>query len=157
VGFTREGLPSEPSRWIAGGMLQQLVYDRFTARSQGVKTIPTLEAPLLAFEGAGSGSVKDLIKQVDFAILVSNLWYIRPVNPNDLTLTGMTRDGTFLVEKGEIVCAVKNFRFHDSPLRAFQNIVAATAPVEAVTSETGKMLAPAMVLPRFQFSSATRF
>jgi predicted Zn-dependent protease len=69
----------------------------------------------------------------------------------------MTRDGTFLVEKGEIVSAVKNFRFHESPLQAFRHIDAWTAPMEAVTSETGKMLVPAVVLPQFNFSSVTRF
>jgi predicted Zn-dependent protease len=79
------------------------------------------------------------------------------VNPRDLMLTGMTRDGTFLVEKGEIVSAVKNFRFHESPLRAFQGLSAWTAPMEAVNSETGKMLVPAMALPQFHFSSVTRF
>jgi predicted Zn-dependent protease len=69
----------------------------------------------------------------------------------------MTRDGTFLVEKGEVVSAVKNFRFHESPLTAFQQVEAWTRPMEAVNSETGKMLVPAMALPRFTFSSVTRF
>jgi len=111
----------------------------------------------LSVDGSASGTVQDLIKQTDRAILVTNFWYIRAVSPSDLTLTGMTRDGTFLVEKGEIVSAVKNFRFHESPLQAFQHIGASTAPMEAVTSETGKMLVPAMVLPQFNFSSVTRF
>ena len=88
---------------------------------------------------------------------MTNFWYLRTVNPTDLTLTGMTRDGTFLVENGEIVSAVKNFRFHESPLRAFQQVEAWTVPMEAVTSETGKMLVPAVVLPEFHFSSVTRF
>jgi len=157
VGFTAEGLPSGPSTWIDCGVLRQLAYDRFTAKVQGVKTIPTLEAPVLSVEGAACATVKDLVKQTDRGILVSNFWYIRPVNPNDLTLTGMTRDGTFLIERGEIVCPVKNFRFHDSPLQAFQDIGASTVSMEAVTSETGKMLVPAMVLPQFHFSSVTRF
>jgi len=157
VGFTAEGLPSGPSTWIHRGVLQQLAYDRYTAAAQGVNTIPTLEAPVLSVEGDMLATVKDLVKHIDQAVLVSNLWYIRLVNPNDLTVTGMTRDGTFLIERGEIVGAVKNFRFHDSPLRMFQDIGAATVPMEAVTSETGKMLVPAMFLPRVHFSSVTRF
>jgi predicted Zn-dependent protease len=157
VGFTAEGLPSEGSTWIDHGVLQQLVYDRYTAKAHGVQAIPTLEAPVLSVEGAACGSVHDLMKQAGRAILVTNFWYIRSVNASDLTLTGMTRDGTFLVEKGEIVSAVKNFRFHESPLQAFQQVEAWTAPMETVTSEAGKMLAPAMVLPRFHFSSVTRF
>lgn len=157
VGFTAEGLSSEPSTWIDHGVLTQLAYDRFTAQAQGVKVIPTLEAPVLSIDGAACGTVQDLVKQVDRAILVTNFWYIRSVNPRDLTLTGMTRDGTFLVEKGEIVSAIKNFRFHDSPLRVFQKVDAWTMPMEAVTAESGKMLAPAIALPQFQFSSVTRF
>jgi predicted Zn-dependent protease len=157
VGFTSEGLPSEPSVLIECGSLTQLAYDRFTAKAHGLKAIPTLDAPALSLDGAVSGAVQDLIKRTDRAVLVSNFWYIRSVNPTDLTLTGMTRDGTFLVENGEIVSAVKNLRFHESPLRAFQSIEASTPPMEAVSSETGKMLAPALVLPRFNFSSVTRF
>ena len=157
VGFTAEGLPSTASQWIHHGVLQQLAYDRFTARSQQIATIPTLEAPRLSVEGASASSLPQLIKSTDRAILVTNFWYLRTVNPTDLTLTGMTRDGTFLVEKGEIVSAVKNFRFHESPLQAFQRVEAWTPPMEAVTSETGKLLVPAVVLPEFHFSSVTRF
>jgi predicted Zn-dependent protease len=157
TGFTSEGLPSESSVWIEQGVLKQLAYDRFTAKAYGVKTIPTIDAPVLSAEGGASRTVQDLIKRTERAILVTNFWYIRSVNPSDLTLTGMTRDGTFLVEKGAIVSAVKNLRFHESPLQAFRRIDAWTAPMEAVTSESGKMLVPAMVLPEFNFSSVTRF
>lgn len=157
VGFTSEGLPSEAAVWIDHGVLRQLAYDRFTAARRGLATIPTLEAPALSVDGAARDRVQDVVKQVDRAILVTNFWYIRTVNPTDLTLTGMTRDGTFLIEKGEIVAAVKNFRFHESPLRAFRHVDAWTVPLEAVTSETGKMLVPAVALPDFHFSSATRF
>lgn len=157
VGFTAEGLPSTASAWIYQGVLQQLAYDRFAAQAQQIMPIPTIEAPRLSIEGSSASSLAQLIKSTDRAILVTNFWYLRTVNPTDLTLTGMTRDGTFLVEKGEIVSAVKNFRFHESPLRAFQQVESWTAPMEAVTSETGKMLVPAVVLPEFHFSSVTRF
>jgi predicted Zn-dependent protease len=156
-GFNHEGLPSTPSVWIDHGVLKQLAYDRFTAKAEGVHTIPTLEAPVLSMDGLSLHSVQDLIKSTERAILVSNFWYIRPVKPRDLMLTGMTRDGTFLVEKGEIVSPVKNFRFHESPLRAFRHLSAWTAPMEAVNSETRKMLVPAVALPHFYFSSVTRF
>jgi predicted Zn-dependent protease len=111
----------------------------------------------LSVDGLPAHSIQDLIKTMDRAILVTNFWYIRPVNPRDLMLTGMTRDGTFLIEKGEIVSAVRNFRFHDSPLQAFRRITACTMPIEAVNSETGKMLVPAVAIPQFHFSSVTRF
>lgn len=157
VGFTSEGLPSDSSTWIEQGILKQLSYDRFTARAHGVKTIPTMEAPCLAAARSSASKIQDLVKQAARAILVTNFWYIRTVNPSDLTLTGMTRDGTFLVEEGQIVAAVKNFRFHESPLQAFNRLEACTEPAEAVTSETGKVLVPAMLIREFNFSSVTKF
>lgn len=157
VGFTSDGLPATESLWIERGALKELSYDRFTAKTRKIKTIPTLDAPCLTVEDAEAANVRDLIKKASRAILVTNFWYIRTVNATDLTLTGMTRDGTFLVENGEIVSAVKNFRFHDSPLRVFSRVDACTGPAEAVTSETGKMLVPAMILDDFNFSSVTKF
>lgn len=156
-GFSNDGLPSTPSVWIDHGNLRQLAYDRFTAKEQGVVTIPTLEAPALSVEGPSVDSIHELVKRTERAILVTNFWYIRPVNLRDLMLTGMTRDGTFLIENGEIVSAVNNFRFHESPLDVFQHVDLWTSPMEAVTSETGKFLAPAMALPQFHFTSVTRF
>ena len=156
-GFSTDGLPSTSSVWIDHGVLRQLAYDRFTAKQQGVATIPTLEALELSFEGSPVDSIHDLLKKTERAILVTNFWYIRPVNLRDLTLTGMTRDGTFLVENGEIVSAVKNFRFHESPLDVFRHVNLWTAPMEAVNSETRKVLVPAVALPQFHFTSVTRF
>ena len=157
IGFTAEGLPTVASDWISDGVLTQLAYDRFTAKARGIDPIPTLDAPCLSGRGSSLPTLQEMVKQAEHAILVTNFWYIRTVNPTDLTLTGMTRDGTFLVEDGQITSAVRNFRFHESPLRVFKHVDALTEPVEAVTSETGKMLVPAMVLRDFTFSSVTRF
>jgi predicted Zn-dependent protease len=157
IGFTADGLPTVASEWIADGVLTELLYDRFTAKVRGINKIPTLDAPCLSGTGPSLPNLQELIKNAERAILVTNFWYIRTVNPTDLTLTGMTRDGTFLVENGKIVSAVKNFRFHESPLRVFSRITAFTSPAEAITSETGKLLVPAMMLRDFNFSSVTRF
>ena len=157
IGFTADGLPTMTSDWIVEGVLTQLAYDRFTAKVRGIDQIPTLDAPCLSGSGASLPGLQELIKSTERAILVTNFWYIRTVNPTDLTLTGMTRDGTFLVENGAIVSAVKNLRFHESPLRAFNRIEAFTNQAEAITSETGKFLVPAMTLRDFNFSSVTRF
>jgi predicted Zn-dependent protease len=157
IGFTPDGLPTVASDWITDGVLTQLSYDRFTAKERGIDTIPTLDAPCLSASGSPLPTLQEMIKHTERAILVTNFWYIRTVNPTDLTLTGMTRDGTFLVENGAIVSAVKNFRFHESPLRVFNRIEAFTNPTEAITSETGKLLVPAMTLSDFNFSSVTRF
>ena len=156
-GFTHEGLPVIESGWIESGVLTQLLHDRFTAREHQIDPFPTLESPHFSGERPIGTRVDDLIRTTQRGILVTNFWYIRPVNPSDLTLTGMTRDGTFLIENGEITSAVRNFRFHESPLRAFNQVEAYTAPSEAVTSETGKALVPAMRIHDFNFSSVTKF
>jgi predicted Zn-dependent protease len=109
------------------------------------------------FGGNRASSIEDLIAGTERGVLITNFWYIRYVNPTDLTLTGMTRDGTFLIEDGKIVAGLKNFRFHDSPLRAFREVAAATAPMESITMERGKMMLPAVRLPQFHLSSVTKF
>ncbi len=157
VGFTSDGLPSFSSTWIEAGLLKQLHYDRFTARQHGVAPIPTLEAPVLSGDGPAASGVEDLIRSTERGILVTTFWYIRMVNPMDLTLTGMTRDGTFLIEDGRIAAPVRNFRFHESPLRAFNRLEAFTVPIEAQTAESAKMLVPAVTVQDFHFSSVTRF
>jgi predicted Zn-dependent protease len=151
--FASDGVPSREALWIQEGVLAQLAYDRFTAHAKGVLAMSPPDAPCLSGDGATEG----LIATTERGILVSNLWYLRIVNPADLTLTGMTRDGTFLIENGTITGAVHNFRFHESPLRAFSNLDECTHPAEAVTAETGKMLVPAMRIRDFNFSSVTRF
>ena len=157
IGFTSDGLPTMACDWMTEGVLTQLSYDRFTAKARGIDSIPTLDAPCLSGAGSSLPTLQELIKQTERAILVTNFWYIRMVNPTDLTLTGMTRDGTFLVENGQILSAVKNFRFHESPLHVFNRVEDFTNPVEAITSETGKLLVPSMRLRDFNFSSVTRF
>jgi predicted Zn-dependent protease len=157
IGFTSDGLPTVACDWMTEGVLTQLSYDRFTAKARGIDSIPTLDAPCLSGAGSSLPTLQELIKQTERAILVTNFWYIRMVNPTDLTLTGMTRDGTFLVENGQILSAVKNFRFHESPLHVFNRVEDFTNPAEAITSETGKLLVPSMRLRDFNFSSVTRF
>lgn len=155
--FDQAGLPSREMVWVENGRLKQLYYDRFTAQERGVEPTPFPSAPVLSFSAARQRSIDELIADTKRAILITNFWYIRSVDPTDLTITGMTRDGTFLVEDGKIVAGLKNFRFHDSPLRCFASVDAATQPMESITMERGKMLLPAMLLPDFHLSSVTKF
>jgi predicted Zn-dependent protease len=155
--FDGEGLASQRMTWLKDGVLERLRYDRFTARQQGVEPTSRPRASIAVFTGPTVRGVDELIAGTDRAILVTNFWYIRLVDPSDLTVTGMTRDGTFLVEDGKIVCGLRNLRFHDSPLRCFQLVNATTQPMEAITLERGKMLLPAVKLPDFHFSSVSRF
>lgn len=156
-GFNEFGLPSDAQVWIEGGVLKRLDYDRFTAQEHGTRPSYRLDALHLAGDQPAGQSVDDLISATERGVLVTNLWYIRHVDPTDLTLTGMTRDGTFLVEDGRIVTGLINFRWHESPLRAFNQVVAFTTPLDASTAERRKMFLPAMTIRDFNFSSVTRF
>jgi len=173
-GFNHDGLPAKELAWIERGVLKSLRYDRFTAHEQGVDPTPSFDAPFLfgtplgqdlaATEAAGApisqpkaASLEELVRTTERGVLVSNFWYIRTVNPTDLTLTGMTRDGTFLIENGRLSTGLVNFRWHDSPLRALARVEGFTAPADAVSNENWKMLLPAVKLPDFHFSSVTRF
>jgi len=155
--FAEDGLRTHPVTWVERGVLRRLHYDRFTASERGVEPTPPPRDAVMEFAGSHSDGVEGLIAGAERAILITNFWYIRSVDASDLTLTGMTRDGTFLVENGQIVCGVRNFRFHDSPLRCLLSVEAATGPMESVTMERGKMLLPALRLPDFYLSSVTEF
>lgn len=155
--FGRSGLASRPRTWVKNGVLKQLYYDRFTAKEHDTDPTPWPTAAVMTFRGPTSKSIDELVARTKRGILVTNFWYIRYVDPTDITVTGMTRDGTFLVEDGKIVCGLRNFRFHDSPLRCLRNVDEATEPLESITLERGKMLLPALVLPDFHFSSVTKF
>lgn len=155
--FDGNGLATRPMTWVQGGVLKQLYYDRFTAKEHDVDPTPWPSTPIMTFDGPTVRGVDDLVAHTTRGILITNLWYIRSVDPTDMTITGMTRDGTFLVENGRIVCGVRNFRFHDSPLRCLRQIDLATRPQEAITLERGKMLLPAVRLPDFYLSSVTEF
>ncbi len=155
--FDRSGLAVRPMSWVDRGILKQLTFDRFTALEHNVPPTPRPSALVVDFEGPAMGSIEALIADTKRAVLITNFWYIRSVDPADLTITGMTRDGTFLVEDGNVVTGVRNFRFHDSPLRCFASVEAATRPMEAITLERGKMLLPAVRLPDFHLSSVTKF
>jgi predicted Zn-dependent protease len=156
-GFNSEGLPAEDLVWIQNGVLKQLRYDRYTAQEHHVHPSPALDAPYLSGEGAEAANIDELIRSTPHGILVTNFWYIRDVNPTDMTLTGMTRDGVFLIEDGRITTPLVNFRWHESPFRAFSNVEAFTPPTDAVSNENWKMQLPAMKIADFNFSSVTRF
>lgn len=156
-GFDEEGLPASRGDWIQQGVLRQLLYDRYMAKEKGVPPSGEFDAPVFCGQEATGEDVQDLIRQTEKGILVTNFWYIRFANVMDMTLTGMTRDGTFLVEDGRIACGLRNFRFHDSPLRAFNALEGFTPPMDAITPEQIKMLLPAMKIRDFHFSSVTRF
>lgn len=156
-GFTNEGLPVTRMTWIENGFLRHLAYDRHTAYQKGISLMPTLESPFLEGEPRDQCTLEQVIEGTEQGIFVTNFWYIRVVNHMDLTLTGMTRDGVFLIENGKLTAPLRNFRFHDSPMRTFQNINGYTEPQEATSADSGKFLVPALRIQDFNFSSVSTF
>lgn len=151
-----DGLAAKPVTWIEKGVVKNLFYDRYWAERQ--KKAPTATSPnmSLVMEG-GTSTVEEMIKATKRGLLVSFFWYIRPVDQMTLLNTGMTRDGLFLIENGEIVGPVQNFRWNESPAVSFNNITKLGRPIPMHTGEAydnpGTALVPPMMLEDFTMTS----
>lgn len=145
------GLARNRTPWIEKGVVRNLRYTRYWADKQ--KKPPIATPGNWIMEG-GEGSLEDLIRTTDRAVLVTRTWYIRAVDPQTLLYTGLTRDGTFYVEKGRIAYAIKNFRFNESPVIMLNNLDALAGPVRVQGAQTvGRVLVPPMRIRDFTFSS----
>lgn len=144
------GLPADQMSWIENGVVKNLSYDRYWAAKAGKKATPV--PGNLVLEGGGK-SLEDLIGSVERGLLVTRFWYIRSVNPQTVQLTGLTRDGLFLIEKGKVTSPVVNFRFNESPVRMLQNSIASGTPMRVRGGEGAGMIAPALVVKDFPFTS----
>jgi predicted Zn-dependent protease len=143
-------LPNEKIAWIENGVVKNLFYDRFWAEKAGKK--PTPFPNNLILDGQ-SHTLEDLIKAADQALLVTRFWYMRVLQPQTLQITGLTRDGVFLVENGKVTDPVMNFRWNESPVRVMQNTKMLTAPLRTQGAEAGSSLAPAILATDFNFAS----
>ncbi|QNN43428.1 TldD/PmbA family protein [Pedobacter roseus] len=143
--FTGEGLPVKRTQWVEKGIVKNLSYSRYWAAQKNVQPLPFSRS--MVIEG-GTQSLEDLIKSTEKGILVTRFWYIRSVDPQTLLLTGLTRDGTFYIENGEIKFPIKNFRFNESPVIMLNNVEALGKPVR-----TGSGLIPPMKIRDFTFTS----
>ncbi|MGA2135900.1 MAG: TldD/PmbA family protein [Bryobacteraceae bacterium] len=144
------GLPAEPITWIENGVVKNLFYDRYYAAKAGKQ--PTPFPNRLVLDG-GDKSLTDLIASVDRGLLVTRFWYIRVVNQQTAQVTGLTRDGLFLIEQGKITAPVMNFRFNQSPVEMLKNTVAMGKPVRVRGGEGQGMIAPPIVVHDFSFTS----
>src|SRR5690606_3387683 len=117
--YDGEGMPLGRQVWIRNGVLEQLTYSRFWASKQGKQ--PTGAPSSLKMEG-GDATIEELVRGTERGILVTRLWYLREVDPRTILYTGLTRDGTFLVENGRVTRSLRNFRFNESPLFMLNNI-----------------------------------
>ncbi len=143
--WNNEGLPSEKTTWVENGVVKNMFYSRYWAEKQGVEPIGRPSG--MIFEG-GDQSLADMIKSTQRGVLVTRFWYIRAVDPQTLLYTGLTRDGTFYIEDGQIKFPVKNFRFNESPVIMLNNIETLGKPQRV----SGNLI-PAMKIRDFTFTS----
>ena len=124
------GLPLTATSWISGGTLAALPSSRHSAALAGLPVAPAIDNLTFATSTPGAPTLEDMIASTGRALLLTCLWYIREVDPQVLLLTGLTRDGVYLVEDGEVVGAVNNFRFNESPVGVLGHLleVGGTAP-----------------------------
>jgi predicted Zn-dependent protease len=115
------GLPAGRTSWIADGALAALTQTRHTARLSGLPATPAISNLILDAPGA-TASIAELVGRTSQGLLLTCLWYIREVDPQTLLLTGLTRDGVYLIENGEVTGAVNNFRFNESPVGMLSRI-----------------------------------
>lgn len=145
-----EGLPRERQSWVENGRVTNMMYSRFWAQKQGKKATGMPGNLIMA---GGTKSTADLVRETQRGILVTRTWYIRMVDPQTVLLTGLTRDGTFYIENGQIKYPLKNFRFNESPIIMLNNIDELGRPVRVNTEGRFQMMIPPMRLRDFTFTS----
>jgi PmbA protein len=163
--FDGEGIPRQKILLVDNGVPKNLVYSRATAKKMKAKptghglSLPNDmgEAPVnLAFSG-GNSSLDEMVRSTENGILVTRVWYIRDVDPYEKVLTGMTRDGTFLVRDGKLAGGLRNFRFNQSVLEMLSNVEQMGPSVRAAGEENFDMVVPSMKVRNFHFSEVTKF
>lgn len=154
--YSGDGLPAQRVVWIENGVLRNLNYDRYWAQRQNVA--PTAAGGGLRMNG-GTATLEELIAGTDRGVLVTRFWYIRGLDPRTILYTGLTRDGTFLIEGGRITRAVKNLRFNESPVNMLANLDALGRPVRVNSSESGdigqSVVVPPIKTREFNFQSVS--
>jgi len=154
------GLPLGRTDWIRDGELTSLIQTRQSAAMTGLPVTPGIDNLVLSVD-SGSGTEDDLVAGTERGLLLTCLWYIREVDPQSLLLTGLTRDGVYLVEGGEITGVVNNFRFNDSPVDLLRRFTHASETVPSFSREWGddyfsRTATPALRVPDFNMSSVSQ-
>jgi predicted Zn-dependent protease len=154
------GLPLARTEWIRDGELTALVQTRHTATMTGQPATPYVDNLVLEID-SGAGTIDDLVADTERGLLLTSLWYIRLVDPQSLLLTGLTRDGVYLVEDGEITGAVNNFRWNESPVDLLGRFSHASATSRSFSREWGadyfpRTATPALRVPDFNMSSVSQ-
>ncbi len=163
--FDGEGVPRQRVSLVSQGTVKNLVYARSTAKKLGKEptghgfSLPNEygEAPMNIVMDGGRSTVNDMVASTPRGLLVTRLWYIREVDPYQKILTGMTRDGLFLIEDGKVSHGVKNLRFNQGMIEMLNNVEMMSAPQRTAGEESFEMVVPAIKVRDFNFSSATKY
>jgi predicted Zn-dependent protease len=163
--FDGEGVPRRRLTLVDGGVVRDIAYSRQAAALAGAAPtghgfpLPNEygEMPVNIVIAGGDSYIEKMLASTERGILVTRFWYIREVDPYEKIFTGMTRDGTFLVEDGLIAAGVRNFRFNQSLVEMLSNVESLSATVRASGEETFDMVVPAMKVRDFNFTEVTRF
>ena len=163
--FDFEGVPKQRVDLIKEGVANAVVYDSYTAGKEGKASTghglpaPNTFGPIPGhiFMAPGQASKEEMLTTMERGLLVTRFWYTRPVHPKLAIVTGMTRDGTFLVEKGEIAYPVKNLRFTQSYIDALANVELVGHATKLQQNWFGGTRVPALKVAEFEFTGATEF
>jgi predicted Zn-dependent protease len=163
--FDGEGVGRKRLTLVEKGTIRELAYSRQSARREGTQPtghgfpLPNEdgEAPVNIVIEGGDMPLEQMVAGTERGILVTRLWYIREVDPYEKIMTGMTRDGTFLIEGGKIKRGLRNFRFNQGLIELLSNVEALSPSVRASGEEGFDMIVPAMKVREFNFTEVTRF
>ncbi|WP_442941872.1 metallopeptidase TldD-related protein [Nocardia sp. NBC_00416] len=152
------GMSAQRVDWLRDGAITDLVYSRATAADYDAS--PTVPVQNLLLTGGSSATLDEMIARTERGLLLTTLWYIREVDPATLLLTGLTRDGVYLVENGEVTAAVNNFRFNESPLDLLRRVSEAGATQHTLPREWKdwftRTAMPPLRVPDFHMSSVSQ-
>ena len=152
------GLPLTSTDWLSGGRLAALLQTRASAATTGSSVTPYIHN--LSLDRGGSASTDEMVASTERGLLLTCLWYIREVDPQTLLLTGLTRDGVYLVEDGEVVGAVNNFRFNESPVDLLGRVSEVGAAERTLPREMSDYFTwtrmPTLRIPDFNMSSVSQ-
>jgi predicted Zn-dependent protease len=154
------GLALGPSEWIRDGQLAALQQTRYSAQLSGLPVTPEVDNLIFESTAPGAPTLEDMVAKTQHGLLLTCLWYIREVDPQTLLLTGLTRDGVYLVENGEVTGQVNNFRFNESPVGMLGRLTEVGQCVPALPREWGeaftRVAMPTARIDGFNMSSVSQ-
>jgi predicted Zn-dependent protease len=151
--FDAEGLPLSRHPWISEGRVAKLYVSRYWAKKKNLE--PTGRHTVYHLSGGQAGSIDEIVRDTKKGLLVTRFWYNRVLEPQTVMITGLTRDGVFLIEDGKITSPVANFRYNESPVNVLKNVDAMTRATSRVVSYDGVWHVPALRTHDFTMASAS--